>query len=354
VPLWVVIAGVLGLAWLLFQIFRPMLAPVIWAMIIAHLFWPVHRRLLHRLSGRPNLEAVLITIVAVCVLILPVLALTTVVVNDAMDTYQSLESDIKEGRATWLTKVQSHPVVLWLLKGLQRQQPAPKKNLEGVLQDNAKEAGVFIATQASRVVGNALSFLLDLGICIFTIFFAFRNGRSWLDRARHLVPIRHEAQKIFLAQIDQTIKAVLYGSAVVAVLQGILGGIGFWIVGLPSVVLWATVMAFLSLIPFLGSFLVWIPAAAVLVVQGKLYYGIFLTVWGLVVIGLSDNLLRPFVIGTGGTRLSTFMIFISLLGGVQAFGTLGFILGPIVAVVAIVILDLYERSVKVLKPEVTT
>jgi predicted PurR-regulated permease PerM len=348
-PLWAGIIGAAGLAWLLYEIFRPLIAPVIWAVIITHLFWPVHRRFVRRMPRWPNLEAILISAAAFFILILPALFLSTLVVRDAVATYQHLESEIRAGHATWLTALKSHPTVVWILNWIHQHQATPGKNLEAILLENAREASIYLASRLSSVVGNVVTFLLNLGIAIFTTFFLFRNGADWLIWARRITPIKQEIQEIVLSQINQTMKAILYGNAVVAMVQGFLGGIGFWIVGLSSPVLWASVMGFLSLIPILGSFLVWLPVAVILMLQGHSYQGIFLAVWGVMIVGVADNLLRPLIIGSRA-RLSTFMIFISLLGGVQAFGMLGVILGPLVAVITLALLEAYERSVKVETP----
>jgi predicted PurR-regulated permease PerM len=348
-PFWTGVVGIAGLAWLLYEIFRPLLAPVIWAMIIAHLFWPVHSRLVRRMSRWPNLEAALISVIAICVLILPGILLSSLVVSDAVAAYHRLESEIRTGQATWLTALQSHPAVVWILDWVQRQQAAPGRDLATTLLSHAREASVFLASQLSSIMGNVVSFLVHMGISVFTAYFLFRNGAGWLGWARQITPIHPEIQELVLGQVDQTVKAILYGNIIVAIAQGVLGGIGFWIAGIPSVVMWAAVMGFLSLIPIVGSFLVWLPASVILILQGDTTHGIFLAVWGAVVIGLADNLLRPLIIGSR-TRLSTFMIFISLLGGVQAFGMLGVVLGPMVVVITLALLEAYEKSMKVEGP----
>ncbi|HUK55741.1 MAG TPA: AI-2E family transporter [Nitrospiria bacterium] len=348
-PLWAGMVGAAGLAWLLYEIFRPLFAPVIWAMIITHLFWPVHRRLIRRIPRWPNFEAGLVSVIAVCILVLPGLVLSSLVVSDAVAVYRRLESEIQSGQATWLTALQSHPAVLWMLDWVRRQQSAPDRNLQATLLSNAREASLFLASQLSSILGNVVSFLLHTGVSLFTAFFLFRNGAGWLGWARQITPIKHEIQELVLGQVDQTVKAILYGNIIVAIAQGFLGGVGFWIAGIPSAVMWAAVMGFLSLIPIVGSFLVWLPAALILLLQGDAPHGIFLAVWGAVIVGLSDHLLRPLIIGSR-TRLSTFMIFISLLGGVQAFGMLGIVLGPMVVVITLALLEAYEQSLKVELP----
>lgn len=343
--LWAGLAGLIGLGWLLYQIFRPFVAPVLWAIIIVHLFWPLAQRLKRRMPRWPNTTALAATLAAFLILILPLFFVSTLVVQDTVDLYQRLEADVKSGQAVWLNTLTSHRAVVWALERFQEQQQSANGDMQSMLLESARQASLFLVTRLSSILKNAAGLLLNAGIIAFTTFFLFRNGGEWLQWVRTLLPVERSLKDELLGQMNRTLTAVLYGNAAVAAGQGLLGGLGFWIVGLPSPVLWGSVMAILSLIPLLGSVLIWLPAAIILIVQGSLYKGLFLIVWGAVVVGLADNLVRPLLIGPQA-RLSTLMIFFSLLGGVQAFGMLGVILGPLVVVIALALLEAYAHTIE--------
>ncbi|MEW6325769.1 MAG: AI-2E family transporter [Nitrospirota bacterium] len=340
---WVGVAGLIGLGWLLYQVFRPFVGPILWAILIAHLFWPLHQRLVRRMPRWPNSAASVALIASFVMLVLPLLFLSTLLVRDAVNVYQGLEADVKTGQAAWLETLTSHRAVAWLMERLRERQQAPDGNVESMLLETARQVSLFLVTHLSSIVKNAAGLVLNMGVTAFTLFFLFRNGAEWLQWVRKLLPLEPELKDKILGQINVTIAAVLYGNTVVAAGQGLLGGIGFLIVGLPSPVLWGSVMAVLSLIPVLGSFVIWAPAAVFLLLQGSVAKGLFLIVWGVVIVGLADNIVRPLLIGPKA-RLSTLMIFFSLLGGVQAFGILGLMLGPLVVVIALALLESMEEG----------
>jgi predicted PurR-regulated permease PerM len=343
--IWFGIAFALGLIWLLYLVLRPLLAPIIWALLLVHLFWPLHRRLLPRMPRWPNFEALLISLAVVVVLILPTVLLATLIAREAIAASHRLAEMLQSGQPNWITRLQEQPLVQSGLAWLRETQQGGGEDLQSSILEAARQASLFIGSQISQILGNILGFVFAVGITTLTMFFLFRDGAAWLAWARTLIPIRQETQQLVLTQIDQTVTAVVYGNLVVAAAQGLLGGIGFWIVGLPSVILWASVMAVLSLIPLLGSFLVWLPAAVILLLQGEIWRGLFLIGWGVLVVGLADNLLRPLLIGARA-RLPTLMIFLSLIGGIQAFGVLGLVIGPLAVAVTLALLEAHEATLR--------
>ncbi len=343
VSVWGGVAALIGLLWLLYSVFRSLLEPMIWAAVLVRLFWPLHVSLRARLPRWRNLEALLVTFLMVLILILPALLLFDLVVTEAVTTYQRLDEQVRAGQAEWLTQLQEHPWVQWALGVVRARQE--QQDLPALLLDAARQGSLFLAGQLSSIVGNVLVFLFHLGITILTAFFLFRDGSSWLRQARVLVPLPHATQEIVFGQISKTVAAVLYGIGLVAAAQGLLGGVGFWLIGLPSPVMWGAVMAALALIPILGAFLVWLPAALILLLQGSTFKGVFLIIWGTGVVGTVDNVLRPLLIGAQ-TRLPTLMVFLSLLGGIEAFGMIGVVLGPIAVAVTLALLDAYAATLE--------
>jgi predicted PurR-regulated permease PerM len=343
--IWFGVAFGLFLAWLLYLVLRPLLAPIIWALLLVHLFWPLHRRLLLRLPRWPNFEALLVSLAVVVMLILPTALLATLIAREAISASQRLADLLQSDQPNWLTQLQQHPTVQSALVWLREIRQDGSADLQSSILEAARQASVFVASQLSHILGNLVGFVFAVGITTLTMFFLFRDGAAWLAWARGLIPIRQATQQVVLTQIDQTVTAVFYGNLAVAATQGLLGGIGFWIVGLPSVILWASVMAVLSLIPVLGSFLIWLPAAIILLLQGETWRGLFVIGWGVLIVGLADNLLRPLVIGAQA-RLPTLMIFLSLIGGIQAFGVLGLVVGPLTVAVTLALLEAHEATLR--------
>lgn len=349
VSIWFGVAFGLLLLWLLYLVLRPLLAPIIWALLLAHLFWPLHRRLLQRMPRWPSLEALSVSAVVVVILILPAALLATLIAREAITASQRLADMLQSGEPSWLTRIEQHPTVQELLVWLRESQQGGAADLQAGILEAARSASLFVASQMSHILGNVVGFLFAVGIATLTMFFVFRDGAAWLAWARGLIPIRQATQQVVLSQIDQTVTAVFYGNLVVAATQGLLGAIGFWIVGLPSVVLWGAVMGVLSLIPVLGSFLIWLPAAVILLLQGETWRGLFVIIWGVLIVGLADNLLRPLVIGAQA-RLPTLMIFLSLLGGIQAFGVLGLVIGPLAVAVTLALLEAHAATLRASSP----
>ncbi len=175
------------------------------------------------------------------------------------------------------------------------------------------------------------------------MYYLFRDGERIRAALRDALPLEtSQAHEIFLRTRD-VISASIYGVLVIAAIQGALGGLAFWVLGLPSPLVWGVVMMFMSLIPVLGSFIVWIPAAIYLLATGEIWQGVVLIVWGALVIGSVDNFLRPKLVGEK-TRLHELLIFFSVLGGLQVFGVLGLVLGPVVVAVALALLDVFRQA----------
>lgn len=290
-----------------------------------------------------NTAALCTSFVVFLVLILPSILLAKLIAEEAVTAYLFMEGKLLSGETAWLDALQSQAVVQTAIDWFRETQDAQAEDLQTMLLSAAKQVSLFLAGQIRAMLSNLMQLFFSLGITALTVYFLFRDGESWLAWARRLAPVRSDLQEIVLNQFNQTITAVLYGSVVVAVVQGFFGAIGFWIVGLPAVVLWGSVMAMLSLVPLLGSFLVWFPAAIILLLQGEIWQGVFLIVWGVGVVGMADNFLRPIMIGSRA-RIPTLMIFLSLLGGVLAFGALGMVVGPLAVAVTVALLEAYDRS----------
>jgi len=190
---------------------------------------------------------------------------------------------------------------------------------------------------------NTFDFVIRLGIMLYLLFFLLRDGRALAERIREAIPLRGEQKTALFARFADVVRATVKGGILVAMAQGTLGGIAFWFLGIHAALLWAVLMAFLSLIPAVGATLVWLPVAIYFLATGAIWQGIGLILYGVLVIGLVDNLLRPFLVGKG-SKLPDYVVLISTLGGIEAFGLNGFVVGPLIAAMFMVSWEIFSVS----------
>ncbi len=216
------------------------------------------------------------------------------------------------------------------------------ETLKDTVISNLRESGKVIITYLSFATGNVLSIIFQLAVSIIVLFFIFKDGEDILVKIRTTTLIPHRYADVFIKEAGVVIRAVIYGIILTAMIQGILGGIGFWLLGLPAPVLFGTIMFILAIIPFIGTPIVWFPASLWLLYNGMIGKGIFLIIWGLFVVSMIDNFLKPYFISK---RLGFHMLltFIWIVGGMMAFGLLGIFLGPFLLAITIRLLATYLR-----------
>jgi predicted PurR-regulated permease PerM len=201
----------------------------------------------------------------------------------------------------------------------------------------------FLAGQALNVGQNALDFFVSFFIMLYLLYFVLRDGRALGHRVREAVPLRDDLQRNLFHKFTDVVRATIKGTIVVAIVQGALGGLMFWFLGIQAPVLWAVVMAFLSLLPAVGTALVWVPVALYLLASGAVWQGVLLIVYGVLVIGLVDNVLRPVLVGKD-TKMPDYIVLIATLGGMAIFGLNGFVIGPLIAAMFMAAWDIMAAS----------
>jgi predicted PurR-regulated permease PerM len=200
-----------------------------------------------------------------------------------------------------------------------------------------------IAGQTLGFLGGLASFFIQMFFVVFTMYYFFKDGENISRTIRDALPLEREQADGIISRTREVIDASVYGVLSIAIIQGILGGLAFWILGLPSAIIWGVVMTFLSMVPMLGAFLVWVPAAIYLALTGHWAKAVMLAVWGTLVIGMVDNFLRPKLVGSR-TRLHELLIFFAVLGGLNVFGVLGVVLGPVVVAITLALVDVYRAA----------
>jgi predicted PurR-regulated permease PerM len=319
-----------ALAWILL----PFYGTILWGSIIAMLFAPVNRRLLTRLKGRRTLAAVLTLLLALVIVILPFAIVSASLAREAVLVYQRLQS------GEWNPVLYFHGVFDALpasaMALLDQFGLADFDTLQRRLSAAAAQASQFIATHALAIGQNTFELVIQLFITLYLAFFLIRDGDAVARVVRRAIPLTAEHKQELLGKFATVIRATVKGNLVVAAIQGTLGGIAFWFLGINAALLWGVLMAFLSLLPAIGAAIVWLPVAVYFVITGAVWKGVALTAYGVLVIGLVDNLLRPILVGKD-TRMPDYVVLITTLGGMAVFGINGFVIGPTIAAMFIAV-----------------
>jgi predicted PurR-regulated permease PerM len=333
--LWLLLGAVtLALGWILV----PFYGPLLWATIIAQLFRPLRRRMQRRLPGRPTVVALLTLMTAVVMVIVPFTLISALLAREAMGVYSQLQSGAWNPTLELRRLFDALPTPLRSV--LDSMGLANFASLQTRLGAGLTQASQFLATRALGLGQNTFEFVADLFITTYVAFFLIRDGDALVDLLRRALPLSPAHTNELLDKFATVVRATVKGNLLVAALQGLLGGLAFWMLGLSAALLWGVLMAFLSLLPAVGAALVWAPVVLYLWVTGAVWQGLGLLAWGVLVIGLVDNLLRPLLVGRD-TRMPDWVIMVTTLGGMAVFGLNGFVIGPTIAAMFIAVWHLH-------------
>lgn len=331
--------GVVTLAF--FWILLPFSGAVFWAVVLAIVFAPLHARLLGALGGRPNMAAMASLALIVLMVILPVTLISAALVDQALGLYAMVSAGQLDFNAMMRRAIAGLPG--WAGSLFDRYESTIMDTVRDKLSAGIAQASQMAAGYAVDVGRNALSFLVSMTIMLYLLFFLFRDGRTIAARIKRAVPLDSHYKKPLFDKFVTVIRATVKGNVLVAIAQGALGGIIFWFLDVPAPVLWGVVMSFLSLLPAVGAAIIWGPVAAYFMFTGALSQGIVLALYGVLVIGLVDNLLRPILVGKD-TKLPDYLVLLSTIGGMALFGLNGFVIGPVIAALFIASWSLFARA----------
>ncbi|RZL07894.1 MAG: AI-2E family transporter [Rubrivivax sp.] len=318
-------------------ILMPFYGAVFWGMILALLFNPLQRRLVRRFSGRNNLAALATLGVVMVIVIIPVAVIATSLVAEASAIYQRINTG-QFNVGDYFQKILGL-LPQWLLSLLERLGLNDLGLVQTKLAAGAAAGSQFVATQAISIGQNTFEFVIGFGVMLYLLFFLLRDGKDLSVRILEAIPLNEHHKRKLMGKFTTVVRATVKGNVVVAATQGALGGLIFWILGVEGVVLWSVIMAFLSLLPAVGAALIWGPVALYFLATGALVQGFVLIAYGIVVIGLVDNVLRPVLVGKD-TKMPDYVVLISTLGGMALFGINGFVIGPVIAALFIAAWDL--------------
>jgi predicted PurR-regulated permease PerM len=335
--LWLLIAVSAAFALVLW----PFSGAILWGTVFAILFAPVYRRLRRVLWRSGTLAALATLAIIVVMVIVPVTLLTVSLIDEASGVYDRIRS----GELSFGGYLHQVLDVLpgWAQGLLERLGLTNAAAVQERLAAGLTKASQFFAVQAINIGQNTLEFVVSLGVMLYLLFFLLRDGDALFARMRSALPLRADHQRALFDKFAVVVRATVKGNIVIAILQGALGGLMLWLLGVHAPLLWAVLMAFLSLLPAVGAGLVWLPVALYFLATGELLKGLVLIAYGVLVIGLVDNLLRPILVGKD-TRMPDYVVLVSTLGGIAAFGLNGFVIGPLIAAMFIAAWDLHAAS----------
>jgi predicted PurR-regulated permease PerM len=306
----------------------PYLGPILWAVVAAIVFEPLNRRLTEFMPRWPNLTALITLFIIVLLIIVPAILIGMSLLDELLGLYgriQSRELDV----AKMFADAQSS-LPRGVSRALERFGLTDIDQASRRFSDGIANVVRTLATGALNLGQSALGFVVGIGVMLYVAFFLIRDGRDLADQIRTKLPLVDEHKSALFDKFTTVIRATIKGSIVVAVLQGVIGGLIFWALGIHAALLGGVLMGFFSLLPAIGTGLVWVPVAIYLLITGSIWQGLVLVFCGFFVIGLVDNLLRPVLVGKD-TRMPDYVVLISTLGGISILGINGFILGPVVA-----------------------
>ncbi|HET8691974.1 MAG TPA: AI-2E family transporter [Steroidobacteraceae bacterium] len=332
--------GAVGLAlvaYLVFRILQPFLAPIAWALFIGFLLQPQQARLTQWLRGRASIAAFGLTILVLVLFLGPLTALAFAFARQAADLAHRLQDNMQIRDDSALRHIDQLPVVGNLLDWLDRNFQVSTAHVQEWLVEGAQRLFQQLAGYGGVAFFGAVGTVLSFTVMLFILFFIIRDGRAIARLGAALVPLPPERREDLADRLASVTRAVVRGTVVTAIVQGCLTGIGFGVVGLPAPVVFGVLAAVLSVVPFGGTALVWAPAVIVLAVQGNYPQAVILLVFGAVISSV-DNFLKPLLI-SGRTVLPTLAVFIGVLGGLAAFGVIGLFLGPVVLALVLALIE---------------
>ena len=322
-------ATALGI-YLCFRLAAPFLSALAWALALAVLFAPFQRWLESKLK-HPSLASLVSVLVIALIVVVPATFVGRQLVVQAAKGAELLEKKVQSGE--WRRALEAQPRLAPLADRIERQIDLP---------GTVKTLTTWLSTTAGAIVKGSVTQAIGFCLIFYLLFFFLRDRRAALQSLRSLSPLADTEMDPLFGRVGDTIHATIYGTLAVACVQGVLGGLMFWWLGLPAPLLWGTVMALLAVVPVFGAFIIWIPAALFLALDGSWRKALILALWGVIVVGTIDNLLWPILVGNR-LKQHTVLAFTSLVGGLILFGSAGLILGPVVLTITMMLLEIWTR-----------
>jgi len=308
------------------------LNPIIFGLILAILANPLYEKVLKKVKDKTNIASGILCALLIIVIVLPFLLIFSLVIKQGIISFNAITD--------WVMTGNLERFALLYKKYLPETGFLSDIDLKATITSLSTNSGKYLIQKSGAIAGNISAVFINFGLMIFVFFFVLQNEKKLFDYIFHLMPLSSKHETILIEKIKAVSKSALLGTLVTAAGQGLAGGIAFTICGLPGF-FWGAVIGFASLVPVVGTALVWVPAAIFLFMTGSIKSGIFLIIWCVVIVGMIDNFVRPLFM-SGSANMSGILIFFSILGGLNLFGLAGLLYGPLIFAITMVLFYIYE------------
>jgi len=317
---------------------QPFFYPIFWAAVIASIFYPLYEKLYTKIKMK-GLSSIIMLFLVFLIIFLPLTMISSLLIKESIDVYSSIDSNKSEiaqnmqGVFDWakdnaLLQRINFDESFWIEK----------------ISESAKTLTAFIFTNIKNFTQNSVIFIIMFVLMLYSLYYFFKDGKKFLETAMHLIPLGNKYEKILYNKFTGAATSALKGTLIIGGIQGLLGGLMFAFLGIQGAAIWGMIMVLLSILP-IGSGLIWMPASIILLINGQTWQGITLLLFGILIISVIDNFLRPVLIGKQ-TKLHPLLILFSTLGGLAIFGFTGFVIGPILAALLVSMWDIYDEHYK--------
>ncbi|HJU05966.1 MAG TPA: AI-2E family transporter [Nitrospiraceae bacterium] len=340
------IALFLLLLYALGLIFSPFIMPILWAAILAKMAYPLYQGLHRYLGNRENIAAGILTFAVLALAVAPAAYIVVLLIQESISAYEQIVEWAKTGGVKQTGEYISHlPIIGKYSQEWIGRLVVSHKEFEGSIVEGGKVVSGFLLAQAGDIAKNAVAFITDFLVMLFTLFFLFRDGDKLYERLYRSVPLDDAHKATLFDRLNTTVTAVVRGTLLTAIAQGAVAGLTYWLLGVPFPVFLGAISAVLSLLPFGGTFLVWGPVAVYLFMTDAVWKGFVMIAVGGGLVGIMDNIIQPLLIGSGA-ELPVLFLFFASIGGLAYFGFIGLFLGPILLAIAIAAYRIYEEEYK--------
>lgn len=332
-----------AIVYVLYRIFAPYLTVLLCAGVLTLVFFPLFRMVLTRVRGRRTAAAFITCLLILLLIVLPVTFLGFLITQQSIALYQSIQNnpDVLSDATARLRELQSRPAVQWLAAQAQKWFGADRFDLDQYMREAAGVVSRFLVDKGPSLLKNVGGMIFSFFMIFISMFFLFRDGPLLMNVVSASSPLPEAYEKEIIRKFQDVSHAIFFGSLLTAVVQGFAACLLFLVLGLPAPLFWGAVVALVSLVPIVGALLVWLPWTLYLVLAGQTARGIVLLAVGALVVSSIDNVLKPLII-RGRTDMHPLLVFLSVLGGLQAFGFLGILLGPLAVALFVSFLNFYR------------
>lgn len=343
-PGYFLIFCIVGTFYLLYTIVAPFFTTIVVSSLLTILFYGTYKKI-RSVVKFSKLASILTCLLVIFLIVIPFTGFLIMLIREGVGMYETISAKIASGDFDFLFKWESGGWFYDLKIKLMPIINLDTIDFKGMVVDTARSVSAYIVDIGAVVAKNIGSIMLGFIIMLFSMYYLFKDGESLVEKLTVLSPLPRRYEDEIVKKLKQTVKAIAFGVFLTAIIQGIVAGIGYTIAGIPNPVFWATATALFSLIPLVGTASIWVPASIIFLVIGDYSSGIFLIAWGIFAVGTVDNLVAPYLIGS---RAQTYplLTFFVILGGVWTFGLQGLIFGPIVMILLITLLHIYELEYK--------